>query len=93
MENNEIIKNIFLGNVGNCDCIPQSREYEEAENCFDKLDKEFRELLKDKSELLDKYNQISTTLVDMLEQTEIDHFVEGFRFGFLLALDVLNYQT
>ena len=90
MIDNEIIKKIFLGNVGNRDCIPQSKEYEEAEKCFDEFDKEFRELLKNKDDLLDRYNQISATLVDMFEQTEADHFVEGFRAGFLLALDLTN---
>lgn len=86
----EIIKNIFLGKLANDECIPASDEFVETKKRCDLLNEQMIEQLKDNSELLKKYNQTIFCFEDMSEQSDADHFVEGFKIGFLLAIELMN---
>ena len=88
--NNEIIRKIFLGKLANNENIPASKDYEDAKKKFDLLDKEMSELLNGNADLLAKYNKTIVCFDEASEQSETDHFVEGFKVGFLLATELLN---
>ncbi len=90
MKHKSAIMQMFYGERGSFDCIKHSREYfdinDEVLQVESKINKYFK---KDPNalELFKKYDEVVTKL-DC--KSCDDHFLEGFRFGVLLGIDVLN---
>lgn len=82
------IEEMLFSNRGNLDSIKNS---EEGERLLDEVvatDEALRAKLDpEQTELLKKFQQ---AIDDASFQDNIEYYKEGFRFGFLLALDVLD---
>lgn len=82
------IEEMLFSNRGNLDSIKNS---EEGERLLDEVvatDEALRAKLNpEQTELLKKFQQ---AIDDASFQDNIEYYKEGFRFGFLLALDVLD---
>lgn len=82
------IEEMLFGNRGNLDSIKNSEEGEKLLDEVVATDEALRAKLDlEQTELLKKFQQ---AIDDASFQDNIEYYKEGFRFGFLLALDVLD---
>lgn len=82
------IEEMLFSNRGNLDSIKNSEEGEKLLDEVVATDEALRAKLDpEQTELLKKFQQ---AIDDASFQDNIEYYKEGFRFGFLLALDVLD---
>lgn len=84
------ILQMFYGKRGNSDLIACTDEYSRLAEIAGKYYNEFREKIKDNNELLSLFDKVLDSNADLHCESADLHYVEGFRFGFLMALDVLH---
>ena len=87
------ILQMYHGKRGNCDRIHCSEEYSRLIGIAEKYDNEFRLKIKDNDDLLSLFDKVLDSNADLSCESVDLHYVEGFRFGFLMALDVLREQN
>ena len=90
MENYSAIKEMFYGNRGNYDSIKLSIE---GKNALDKVvetEESFIKMLNDKPQIIEAYKNLNARINEMNATNFEDAYIEGFRFGFLMALDILK---
>ena len=92
MKDKSLIAQIFYKERGNYETIPQSEKYKKALQVLVEKDEEMRAQLKNLPDLLQIYNDVTWAEGDLNCKSVEDHFLEGFRVGFLLALDVVGYE-
>ena len=90
MEMKSPIAQIYYGENGLQELIPQSEKYKKALSEVVKKDEEIREKWKNNPEALKLYDEFVWAKGNMQCEEVENHFVEGFRFGFLMALDVMG---
>jgi len=85
-----IIKQIFLGKKGNCENIKFHKKYydtlDEAITC----EKDFQAKLESNNELSKLYLKVSDTYNENNSESAVAHFVEGFKIGILLGLELMQ---
>ena len=83
------ILQMFYGKRGNSDLVACTKEYSRLADIAGKFDQAFREKIKDNNELLSLFDKVLDSNADLHCESVDLHYVEGFRFGFLMALDVI----
>ena len=84
------ILQMYYGKRGDSDLIVCTKEYSRLADVLEKHDNAFREKIKDNEELLSLFDTVLDANADLHCESVDMHYVEGFRFGFLMALDVLH---
>lgn len=84
------IEKLFHGQLGNFEFVNRSEKEESDLDEVVKNDKKLMEIIKDNHEAMDIFMQLK----EAIEKCDCDELLrfykEGFRNGFLLALDVLD---
>ena len=90
MKRNSIIELLYRGDRPLYEEVPQGEESKRALEIFISLDDEFRAKLKEYPELLAMYQRTNKAMENMSSYDANDHYMEGFRFGVLLGIDIAN---
>ena len=86
------IREMFYGNRGQKDTVQIEDEDVKVLDDIIECDDYLRDKLSSTPELLEKYKKFDDA-VSELGLIENDHyFAEGFRFGFLMAMDVFDFN-
>ena len=90
MKNYSAILEMYHGNRGNLETIKLTEDEINTSKKVCKIEEELVEKIKNNKELLEVYKRFedASSTLNMLNVE--NSFVEGFRFGVLLAFDVLN---
>lgn len=92
MKDNSPIMQILYSESGTRREIPLSEEYHRRLKIVAELDKALHEKLSAFPELDSLYDKTDEALEFMHLQEADDCYKEAFRFGFLLALDLMGYE-
>ncbi|MBE7085291.1 MAG: hypothetical protein E7368_04470 [Clostridiales bacterium] len=84
------ILQMYHGKRGTSDHILSSEEYARLLEIAEGYDNKFRKKIKDNDELLSLFDKVLDANADLSCESVDLHYVEGFRFGFLMAIDVLH---
>ena len=84
------IYQMFYGFRGSQEEIRHSQEYFQLMKAFCDMEKAFSDAIQNHPELPALYEKVQDTLSQAHSEALYCHFEEGFRFGFLLALDILQ---
>ena len=90
MKRNSVIEQLYRGNRPLYEGIPLSEETKRSVENFIRLDNEFRAKLKEYPDLLAMYQRTNKAMENMSSYDANDHYMEGFRFGVLLGIDIAN---
>ena len=90
MKNYSAIKEMFYGNRGNCESIKVSKEEKDVLAKVSENEEEFLSLIKKDIKLVETYNKLNAQIGEMGALNSATAYEEGFRFGFLMAMDILN---
>lgn len=93
MEKFSAIKQTYYGNCGVIERVKLTTEEREIANEISVLEKFIIEKIKGDAELTKAYMKIDDKLTELSCIENERSYIEGFRFGFLMALDVLNYHN
>ena len=93
MKRNFIIEKLYNPERPLSEKIPTGEEYKEQSKKLDKLDDEFEEKLKQYPELEKLYSLLNSEMGYMYALYADDCYMEGFRMGMLLAIDIFNIDT
>jgi len=85
-----VIRQMFLEEKGSCQSINPSENYNETRNEIIEYENKFKEWIKSNQELFELYSKISDTTTTLISETETTHYVEGFKLGILLGLELLK---
>lgn len=88
MRKNSAIMQMYYGERGQYDHIPYSDEARRLLDEFIKEDAQFRAHLSNFPDLLKLYEKVNDSIEALNCETEDNYYAEGFRFGFLMGLDV-----
>ena len=91
METKSIIRKMFYNEVGSFDCIKCSDKTKSIMEKLDKIEREFLSLIKNKPQILNKYNEYFQCFSELCCEETATYFEEGFRFGVLLGQDISTY--
>ena len=91
MNKKSVIIQMFNGQKGSFDNIICSKEYMNILNEVADIESEFTKKLK-KSELLDSYKNVSECISRLHLQELEDVFIESFKFGVLLGIEVASEE-
>lgn len=89
MEKSPIMQ-MYYGERGLYELINISHEYKELSAKFVDLEEELSEKLRPTPELLELFNKAIDTAMDMHCQYAADRYLEGFRFGALIGIDIMT---
>lgn len=84
------IRKMFKNEFVNIESIRRSAKSDEALDHIIKADDEIRNKLADKPELMKLYENVTNAFDESEYYASEQHYVEGFKFGFLLAMDILD---
>lgn len=82
------IRDMYEMVKGHYDSVAQTEEYRKCLDEVIKYDDEMREALRDNSKLLELYKKTTGALDELHLVCADDHYIEGFRFGVLMGLDI-----
>ena len=92
MKRNSILKKIYNPKIPLAEIVAFSEEYNKQSKIAIEKEEELREKLKEKG-LLELYEK-ATAEFDFLHSISWqDNYMEGFRMGMLLAMDIFNIDT
>ena len=92
MKKYSAIKEMFYGNRGQNDTIQIEDEDVKVLDVIIECDDYLRDKLSSTPELLEKYKKFDDAVSELGLIENEHYFAEGFRFGFLMAMDVFNYN-
>lgn len=84
------IEEMYYGTRGNSDSFRYSQTVMNLLDAVIDSDNALRELLKEKPEALKTFETFQEALDDKESRTVFEAYREGFRFGFLLAFDIMK---
>ncbi len=90
MKNYSAISEMYYGNRGNNEVISMSEDERKSLDRLVDIENKFLEVIKDDKNLIDIYNKLSSEQSEQNAVSLEKVYKEGFRFGFLMALDVLD---
>ena len=90
MKNYSAISEMYYGNRGSHEDIKLNAEEKESLTKIVEIENEFVKDIKDNEKLSGAYNQLSNEQSNLNGLIMESAYKEGFRFGFLMALDVLD---
>lgn len=90
MKNYSAIKEMFYGNRGNCESINVSNEENTILTKVVERENEFLNLIKNDNKLIEIYHKLSAEIGEMSALHSASAYEEGFKFGFLMALDIFK---
>ena len=86
------IKEMFYGNRGNHESMILSKEEREVSNEAGELESALLNELKKTPDLIKLYEKLRDRELETCALNLESTYSEGFRFGFLMALDVLEFD-
>ncbi|MBR2441682.1 MAG: hypothetical protein IKB20_01220 [Clostridia bacterium] len=86
------IRDMYEMRKGNYDSILQSEEYQKSLDEVIKCDDEMRKALKKNPKLLALYQKATSALDTLCVVGADDHYIEGFKFGVLMGLDIAGMR-
>ena len=92
MKKYSAIKEMFYGNRGQNDTIQIEDEDVKVLDVIIECDDYLRDKLSSTPELLEKYKKFDDAVSELGLIENEHYFAEGFRIGFLMAMDVFNYN-
>ena len=84
------IMQMFYGERGHCDLVPCSQEYFRLLNIAAENSNILKEKLKEFPDLLKLYEITNDSIEAMHCESVDNHYLEGFRFGLLMGIDVMR---
>ncbi len=90
MKNYSAIKEMFYGNRGNCESIRLSEEESNVLLKVVESEEKFLKLIENDDNITDLYSKLNAQIGEMSALNSANAYEEGFRFGFLMALDILK---
>lgn len=90
MKNSDTIREMIHGEKGKIENVKMSEEYSKLLQSFIDVDKEMKEKLKNSPEMLEKYNKAIDAFWAYSSEESTCFYIEGFRFGVLLGLEIAN---
>ena len=90
MKRNSTIMKMYYGKCGNSECIPRSEEYSRLLDEVIENDNEIRKQLRKYSDLLALYEKTNNSINAMYAEAMNHYYFEGFRFGILMGIDVMD---
>ena len=88
MKMESAIRQMFFGNVGQKRLTKTTAEESELLKEVVRHETILREKLVDLPELLNLYDELSDSLDTLHSEELIEHYVEGFKFGLLVGLEI-----
>lgn len=92
MKRNSIIKKLYLGKNPLYASVPYSKKYERLLEEAIKYEKLMRSSLEKYPEILSLYEKTNEVIDDLNNQTVDEFYMEGFRFGVLLGMDIADVK-
>ena len=81
-----MLEQIYLGTKGNCEVIPETKEYYKLNHIScTKMDEFVKKLSKENAR---EFNEIVNAEADVQAETLFAHFKEGFKIGLFLGLEL-----
>lgn len=90
MQNYSAIKEMFYGNRGNYESVNLSAEEKSLLAKVVEIEGKFLKLIKNEDKVIDLYDELNAQVGELHALNFASAYEEGFRFGFLMALDVLK---
>ncbi len=88
MKRKSAIMQMYYHERGGYEDIPRSNEYFKLLDEYVKNDSEIRDKLSEFPNLLELYKKANDSLEILNCESEDNHYLEGFKFGLLIGLDV-----
>ena len=92
MKKYSAIREMFYGNRGQNDTIQIEDEDVKVLDVITECDDYLRDKLSSTPELFEKYKKFDDAISELGLIENEHYFAEGFRFGFLMAIDVFDYN-
>ena len=90
MKKYSAIKDMYYGNRGGLDNIKLKNEEVVVLDTINESEKLLLKKLSQKPELLEIYKKLDSALGELTIIENEHYYVEGFRFGFLMAIDIFE---
>ena len=90
MEKKSAIMQMYYMEKGNYNTVKITEEEKRLQTIMSSLQSELKEKLHKQPEVFELHQKFCDTFNDLLVEESENLFVEGFRFGFLMALDVFE---
>ena len=84
-----IIKQMFYGKKGNCDNIKPTKRYKKLLEIAIACEDDLKAKLNSSPKLLELYLKAIDAVEILNEETVTAHYIEGFKLGVLLGLELL----
>ena len=92
MKKYSAIREMFYGNRGQNDTIQIEDEDVKVLDVITECDDYLRDKLSSTPELFEKYKKFDDAISELGLIENEHYFAEGFRFGFLMAIDVFDFN-
>ncbi len=86
------IRDMYEKRRGHYESVPHGEEYDKCLEELVKCDDEMREALKENPKLLQLYKKTTDALDALSIVCEDEHYIEGFKFGVLMGLDIAGMR-
>ena len=90
MKNYSAISEMYYGNRGNAENITTSKQEKESLSKLIEIENVFLKAISNDETLLDVYKKLQDEQNNQSALNVETAYKEGFRFGFLMAMDILN---
>ena len=90
MKNYSAISEMYYGNRGNAESITTSKQEKESLGKLIEIENSFLKVISNDETLLDVYKKLQDEQNNQSALNFETAYKEGFRFGFLMAMDILN---
>ena len=90
MKNYSAIKEMFYGNRGGHDSIKIGKEELSILGVINEREELLLEKLSQKPEIIEIYKKLDCSIGELNSIENERFYIEGFRFGFLMAMDILD---
>ena len=86
------IREMFNGNRGRCDQIPMTEKYRQLLAEAEESEEAFLSALGKKERLIELYKKAKEDLEEIWSSECDSYYCEGFRFGVLLGMDIMDCE-
>lgn len=93
MKTKSAIRQMFNSEKGTFESVYMTAEHQKLLSEVVNFDDELRAKLSTKPELLKLYTKTNDTIEAMHCESEENHYVEGFKFGLLMGLEIATEKT
>lgn len=93
MTKKSAIMQMFYGKRGYNELVPCGKTYRKLLRKAIEKEENMKEKLREQPELLKLYEEAIEALDALSDESSDRHYVEGFRFGVLMGMDILNDET